>query len=226
MTIPGEKMIRKADAVGFSKWMLVAILVLMQMSCAASQHMRREDREAVRTVYMDRNVPLPDPSMQTHGKTTAGVMGGLVGSLIAYAVDKPKEKAMLEYIEKNNIKMDVLLVDAFTKEITTRGVFRIVQSPSEADATVKLEILSYGVAQGDNAFSSTYRAVLNAKATMVKPGGAVIWAKQVTDNANKSDPPEDTLEALYSNPEVMRARMASVAQTAAKAMVDHLSGSP
>lgn len=207
------------------KWTFVATLALMQLACATSQEMSSEDRTFVRTVYIDRNVPLPkEPLVQTRGQVLAGTLGGLVGAAIASA-DKTKEQATIEYLEKNNITIDSLLVDAFTKELATRRTFSVVSSTDEADATINFEILVYGVGQNGNMFSSGYRTILNAKASMNKAGGTVIWVKQVIDAANNGDRPQATFEELYENPEIMRTHMTTVAQRAAKTMVDHLSGS-
>jgi hypothetical protein len=185
------------------------------------QKMSAQDKTSIRTVYIDRNVALPQkPRVQTRTDSWVEGYGGLIA--VIGSTNKSKEYATIEYLEKNNIRIGEMLVNAFTSELVARNKFSVVTSPTGADAVIKVVIHMYGVEHTFNPFSNNYRTLLNAKAMMVGPGDKMIWIKEIS--VESDDQSLSTLEELYSDPESMRKHMSIVAKICAKRMVDHLSG--
>lgn len=180
-----------------------------------------QDKKSIRTVHIDHNVALPQiPRVRTRADSWAEGYGGLIAAI--RSTNKSKEHATIEYLEKNNIRISEMLVDAFTTELLTRNKLSVVTSPTGADAVIKIAIRMYGVEHTFNPFSDDYRTLLTAKATMVGAEGKTIWIKEIS--AESDDQLLATLKELYGNPEIMRKHMSIVAKMCAKRMVDHLIG--
>ncbi len=180
-----------------------------------------QDKKAIRTVYIDHNVALPQtPRVWTRSDSLAEGYGGLVA--IKKSTDRSKEQATVEYLDANKIRIDAMLVDAFTIELESRNQFSVIKSPIDADATIRFVVLMYGVEHTFNPFSRNYRTLLNARATMAGPGDKMVWIKEISTESD--DQSLATLKELYGDPEIMRKHMSIVARIWAKRMVDHLLG--
>lgn len=180
-----------------------------------------QNKTTIRTVYVDHNLALPrNPIVQTRADTWAEGFGGLIAAI--RAADNSKEQATFKYLEKNNIKIGEMLVDAFTTELEARHKFSVVNSPIGADAVIRFVVVAYGVEHTFNPLSSDYRTVLIANATMVGSGDKTIWIKQI--HAESDEQSLASLNELYGNSEIMRKHMLIVAKICAKRMVEHLLG--
>lgn len=183
------------------------------------QKLSAQDKMTIRTVYIDHNVALPQiPRIRTRADTWAEGYGGLIA--VIGSTDKSKEQATVEYLQKNNIQIGEMLVDAFTTELEARNQFSVVKSPVGADAVIRFVVLTYGVEHTFNPFSNDYRTLLNAKATMLGSGDKRTWIKEIS--AGSDEQSLTTLKELYGDPEIMRKHMLIVAKMCAKRMVDHL----
>jgi len=188
---------------------------------APDQQMSSQNKATIRTVYIDHNVELPQiPRVRTRADTWAEGFGGLIAVL--RSTDQNKERATVEYLEKNNIQIGEMLADALTAELEARSQFSVVKSPIGADAVIRFVVLTYGVEHTFNPLSNDYRTLLDAKATMVGSGDKLVWIKKIS--AESDEQSLATLKELYGNPEIMRKHMSIVAKICAKRMVDHLLG--
>lgn len=179
------------------------------------------NKTTIRTVYIDHNVVLPQlPRVRTRADTWAEGYGGLIA--VIKSTDESKEQATVQYLNKNNIQIGEMLVDAFTSEFEARKQFSVVKSPIGADAYLRFEVSTYGVEHTFNPLSTDYRTLVKAKAGMVGAGDKITWTKEIS--AESDDQSLATLKALYGDPEIMRKHMSIVAEMWAKKMVDHLLG--
>lgn len=194
----------------------------MAFSPRPTKEMSVEDRTSIRTIYVDNSVTLPQlPNVKTRADTWAEGFGGALA--VIRSTDYSKEHATDEYLKKNNIRIDEMLVRSLAAELATRDKFAVVKSPSGADATINLVVTRYGIEHTFNPISNNYRTHLNANATMVRSGGRIIWSKQCSEESD--DQQQVTFNELFGNPETMRKHMLIVTNTCAKEMVDHLLGS-
>lgn len=194
----------------------------MTFSPRPTKELSIEDRASIRTIYVDDNVTLPQlPGVRTRADTWAEGFGGAIA--VARSTDSSVEHATAEYLKKNNIRIDEILVHSFAAELATRNKFAFFTSPSGADAVINFVVTRYGIEHTFNPISNDYRTYLSANATMVMAGGKIIWSKQCS--AESDDQQQVTFNELYGNPETMRRHMSIVTNTCAKEMVDHLSGS-
>lgn len=185
------------------------------------QKMSAQDKTSIHTVYIDHNVALPkNPRVQTRADSWVEGYGGLIA--VIGLTNKSKEYATIEYLEKNNIRIGEMLVDAFNTELVTRNKFSVVTSPTGSDAVIRVVIHMYGIEHTFNPFSNNYRTFLNAEATMIGHEDKIIWIKEIS--VESDDQSLATLEELYNDPEIMRKHMSIVANMCAKRMVDHLLG--
>ena len=187
-----------------------------------TKEMSFEDSTSISTIYVDDSVTLPQlPNVRTRADTWAEGFGGAIA--VIRSTDYNKEHATAEYLKKNNIRIDEMLLNSFAAELATRDKFAVVTSPSSADAVINFVVTRYGIEHAVNPISNDYRTYLNANATMVRSGGKIIWSKQCS--AESDDQEQATFDELYGNPETMRRHMLIVTNTCAKKMVNHLLGS-
>lgn len=187
-----------------------------------TKEMSLEDRSSIRMIYVDDSVTLPQlPNVRTRADTWAEGVGGAIA--VIRSTDYSKEHATAEYLKKNKIRIDEMLVHSFAAELENRNKFALVTSPSSADAVINFVVTRYGIEHTFNPISNDYRTYLNTSATMVSSGGNVIWRKQCS--AESDDQQQTTFNELYGNPEMMRKHMLIVTSICAKKMVDHLVGS-
>lgn len=187
-----------------------------------TKEMSAEDRTLVRAVYIDQHVTLPKlPQVRTRGGTWAEGLGGAVS--VARSMDQSKERATAEYLKKNNIRIDGMLVDAFSTELAAREAFSTVTESASADAVISLLVSRYGVEHTFNPMSRDYRTRLDVYASMIGSGRKLVWGKQCS--AESDGQQTATYEQLYGDPETMRTHMLIVAKICAKKLTDHLLGS-
>lgn len=187
-----------------------------------TKEMSAEDRTSIRTIFVDHRVSLSQlPHIRTRADTWAEGFGGAIA--VTRSTDHSKEHATVEYFEKNNIRIDEMLVDSFATELAARNKFAVVTSSTGADAVINLVVIRYGIEHTFNPISNGHRTQLNANATMVGAGDKIIWSKQCSEESD--DRQQATLDELYGNPETMRRHMSIVTNMCAKKMVDHLLGS-
>jgi len=179
--------------------------------------MSAEDRTSIRVIYVDKSVAVPQvPSVRTRADTWVEGLGGAISAILS--TNYSKQRATAEYLEKNNIRVDEMLVSSFTSELADQNEFSVAGSSTGADAVVHLSVVRYGIEHTFNPLSEHYRAHLSVHARMVGSGGRLIWGKQCS--AESAD--QATLNELYGDPETMRRHMLIVTKACAQSLVDGL----
>jgi hypothetical protein len=203
---------------------LIGILAASLLSnCQSTKALSAEDRASIRKVYVNSYVKMPEkPLVQTRGDVWAMVLGGAIGGAIAGA-NMSKEDMTQQYLQTNNIRADQMLRSDFTQHLKKSGIFTVVDSPSQADAQIDLEVQIYGIGQNGNAFSNKYRTFMNAKGTLSKKGGAPLWKNVGYSLALDGSRPQAALNDLFKNPATMRQHMQLVSQSTAYNLVQKIS---
>lgn len=65
---------------------------------------------------------------------------------------------------------------------------------------------------------------MNGKAIMTRADSKVVWIKQIPDSSLNNERRETTLNALHSQPELMREQMDLAAHNVVLRLVHHLAG--
>lgn len=209
------------------KRILFGFFVLAFVSgCVPSQTLRVEDRQALKKIYIDPQVSMPvRPTIITRGMGSGAGSGGAVGALVA-SLEANSDEQFVEFLAKNGIHVDRIVGKAFTDRAAQGQAFALVGAPGDADASIKLEVVMYGIGYTANTFSDDYRAMMAVRATMTRADGKVIWIKQAAFNAmSGGNRPAVPFNDLFTQPELMRKQMTLTAQDATAELVTQLVGS-
>lgn len=208
------------------KHVLLGIVALFFLSgCAPSQNLRGEDRQALKKIYITPQVMLPErPTIITRGMGFGAGLGGALGAVVASLGATPDEQ-FVGYLAKNDIHVDQIVGTAFSDKAAQGHRFVLVSTPDDADASIKLEVIMYGIGYTANMFSHDYRAMMAVRATMARKDGRVIWIKQAAFSAMAAgDRPAVPFHELFEQPARMREQMTLTAKDAAAELVAQLDG--
>lgn len=204
---------------------LVATVASQLCGCMASQNLRVEDRQSIKKVYIEPTMSLPDkPMIMTRGMGIGAGTGGAIGAIVASASagGGSREDRFVHYLAANQIDVRKHLLDALSQQMKQQQLFDVVDSADLANATIRLDIMVYGVGYTANMFSHDYRFVLNTKATMNRPDGRPVWVKQIVENSLGGDGNAATWDDLMSKPEIMSQQLDLAAHAAARELVGSL----
>lgn len=201
---------------------MIAALAMALFGCASSA-MRDGDCRAVRSVHLVRPFEMPrQPRVMTRANAWGIAIGGAVGGAIATSGERGKEEATAQYLADNNIDLGEMLAEELTSQFQSQGILKFAL-PANADGFLKIQVGGYGIGPTAGMVSDQYRALIAVRAIITKADGGVIWEAQVADPALNGERPSATLEALYSNPLLMREQMRAVAKTSARNLVANCS---
>lgn len=202
------------------------VVLVSLVGCVPSQNLRVEDRQALKRVYIVTQVTMPErPTIITRGMAFGAGLGGVVGGIVAAFGATPDEQ-LVGFLAKNDIHVDQIVDKAFSDRLAQAQKFEFVSVRDNADASIQLEVVMYGIGYTANMFSHDYRAMMAVRATMTRADGKVIWIKQAAFNAmSGGNRPAVPFDDLFTQPELMRKQMTLTAQDAAAELVTQLVGS-
>ena len=206
--------------------LLAGVFVLVCLAgCAPSQNLRVDDQQALHKIYVAPQASMPEhPTIITRNMGFGAGLGGAVGAVVA-SLGSTTDEQFVGYLAKNDIHVDLIVAKAFSEKLAEARTFTMVPSIGEADATIKLDVVMYGIGYTANMFSHDYRALLAMKATMSRADGKVLWIKQAAFNAMMGgERPAVPFDELFSQPERMREQMTLAGEAAAAELVAQLSG--
>lgn len=185
----------------------------------ASQDMRKEDRAAIHKIYVKANPKLPEqPVLITRGMIWGAVLGGAVGGAVS-SVGATPEQYLVDFLAQHDIHIEQIAAKSVADRLAGQHVFEVADAPADADATLTVDVVVYGIGYTAGMFSSDYRAMLNVRATMTRPDGKVVWIKQDVESALSGDRPAVPLDAMFADAEVMRAQFVATADKAASELL-------
>jgi len=198
-----------------------ALLLVAVSACGPSKKpLSAESKQSLRTVSIESEVELPK-DMWFHGSTqTIASNFGLVGSLIGDDAKQNSIAAIEAAMQKNNVSVSRIVQSAFRNEMKKHTPFKPLDSGSNSDANLILDIDSFGFSA--SGISEKYRPHLVVIAEMQDINGDVIWRnKGAVTSITKQNESKYTYEQMLSNPDTIREMLQTAANMAAKsAMAD------
>jgi len=199
----------------------IALLIAALSACGPSKKpLSAESKQSLRTVSIESEVELPK-QIWFHGKTQSIASNfGLLGSLIGDDAKQKSITALETTMQKNNVSVSSIVQAAFRNEMKKHTPFKPLDSGSNSDANLVLDIDSYGFTA--TGISDKFSPHLVVIAEMQNNNGDVIWRnKGAVTSITKQNKSNYTYEQMLSNPDVMREMLQTAANMAAKsAMAD------
>ena len=165
------------------------------------------DRSKYKTVALDPDIKAPAHYVYRDitGKRSRGLLGGgLIGLLIGAASEGPGFQRFNAAASKNPIDIRAVVRRQVEQALRTSKLLTLAQS--NADTTLKIEILAYGVGPVNG---RQLGGIVTARVTLTGRGGALIWKKDEWATSNTTT----LLEGLEANP-ALWPRMANEAADA------------
>lgn len=148
--------------------------------------MSPSDRAQTKAVHVRAEDRLPQ-DMIFHG--TAQSMGeafDVVGDLEDMALSEIPKAQIIAVMEKNDIKLPLILQKEFADAVQSTGEFQVVDSQSPSDAEMLLIVNIYGLARSQRLNNNLY-PMLNVSGSLRKPDGTVIWQRTESMTALHED---------------------------------------
>ena len=180
----------------------VSILTLFALAgCASQQPFNSVNRSKYKTLALDPNIKAPDHYVyrDVTGKRAReignnpflGVVGPLVGAAIGASSEAPGFKRFDAAASKKPVDIRALTRRHIDAALRASQFFTVVTS--NADVTLNIQILAYGVAP---IHGHELGGVVAAKATLTGRDGKIIWKKDEWGASNVTT----TLEGLERDP--------------------------
>ncbi len=184
------------------KILVLSVFFIFVTGCASTEEkLSTEKRNSFQSVAIISADKIPDEVFYTGPEHAFGAtLGGVVGALVAQGASTTGEK--IETHIKNN-KIDIQGI--FHKEFTTifRGsdnlADKIITTPGEADATIRLVIGRYGFGQ-PHGFSSQRKPLIIGGIEILDKQGNRIYAGSASVTPLNSELYGTDLDNYFSNP--------------------------
>jgi hypothetical protein len=165
------------------KSLCVSILALLALTgCASQQPFSSVDRNKYKTLALDPNIKAPDHYVyrDVAGKRARafgnnpmlGIIGPLVGAAIGASSEAPGFKRFDAAASRNPVDVRALVRHHMESTLRSAQFFKLVTS--NADTTLSVEILAYGVAP---VHGHELGGVITARATLIGRDAKTIWKK-------------------------------------------------
>ena len=151
----------------------------------------------------------------TNNMTQLGV-GTILPAIVLMGVNAGISAGPKHQIEAamHGIPIEKIVADACTTAISQSGVFTL-GTPGAADATLRIEIKSYGIAQsGSSDFRRSQAVVIQMQARLVK-GGRTLFDRPMQGSAVGAA----EVDAYAANPTLLRTHLQQAATAGAAAIV-------
>ncbi|NMG77725.1 hypothetical protein [Aromatoleum diolicum] len=158
----------------YIKLCLLLVLAAAVTGCA-SMKMSTDDRKNLKRVNIA-SIQLPEkPMVLSSGAGIGFLLAGPLGIAIANGTsDLPT--AYKDLLAQNKIDVAAGIQDKFKSQLTLKGI-QVVQSATEADASLVVEVLQYGLT--GSPFSSDRFPQLWANVKLTNRNGNVIWKEMI-----------------------------------------------
>jgi hypothetical protein len=169
----------------------ILLAVLLLAGCA-QQPLTSIDRSKYKTVALDPDIKAPAHYVYRDitGKRARG-MFGLIGAMVGAASEGPGFQRFDAAASKNPIDIRAVVRRQVEGALRTSKLLSLAQT--DADTTLKIEILAYGVGP---VHGRELGGIVAARVTLTGRGGALIWKKDEWATSNTTT----LLENLEANP--------------------------
>jgi hypothetical protein len=171
---------------------VASLLAAFTLVSCTQQPLSSIDRSKYKTVALDPDIKTPDHYIyrDVTGKRSRG-MGGLVGLLVGAASEGPGFKRFDAAASKHPVDIRAIVRRHMEGALRTSKLLKLV--PTNADTTLKIEIIAYGVGPVND---RELGGIIAARTTLTRRDGTVIWKKDEWAASNTTA----LLETLEANP--------------------------
>jgi hypothetical protein len=170
------------------------------IACAGGVQVTKEDRAAIQSVSIDKDVMLPEEPYIQGGNARMAFL--LLGGIGVAAEGKSAGQAFKLYMEKNNIDLAKIVVASFEENIKKDNILTLRE-----DGRFKLKLKVNGYGYGESRFlglvtPKVYRKpLMNITATLVNAENKIIWQKTAYLTPQSDQTTEYTFEDLVEKPD-------------------------
>jgi hypothetical protein len=206
----------------FSKYIRCGSIlpVIALVSCASQQPLSSVDRNRVKTIALNPDIKAPEHYVyrDVAGKRARaignnpflGIVGPLVGAAIGASSEAPGFKRFDAAASKKPVDIRSLVRRNMEAALRNAEFFKLTNS--NADMTLNIQILAYGVAP---IHGHQLGGVITAKATLVGRDGKIIWKKDDWGASNTTA----MLEDLEKNPSLWPQMANEAAEAVARKVI-------
>ena len=188
------------------------LLSVLLLAGCAQQPLTSIDRSKYKTVALDPDIKAPAHYVYRDitGKRSRGMFGGLIGLMIGAASEGPGFQRFHAAASKNPIDIRAVVRRQVEEALRTSKLLTLAQA--DADTTLKIEILAYGVGP---VHGRELGGIVAARVTLTGRGGALIWKKDEWAASNTTA----LLENLEANPALWPRMANEAAEALAKKLI-------
>ncbi len=206
----------------FSKYVRCGLIlpVIALVSCASQQPLSSVDRNRFKTIALNPDIKAPEHYVyrDVAGKRARaignnpflGIVGPLVGAAIGASSEAPGFKRFDAAASKKPVDIRSLVRRNMETALRNAEFFKLTNS--NADMTLNIQILAYGVAP---IHEHQLGGVITAKATLVGGDGKIIWKKDDWGASNTTA----MLEDLEKNPSLWPQMANEAAEAVARKVI-------
>jgi hypothetical protein len=206
----------------FSKYLRCGSIlpVIALVSCASQQPLSSVDRNRFKTIALSPDIKAPEHYVyrDVAGKRARaigdnpflGIVGPLVGAAIGASSEAPGFKRFDAAASKKPVDIRSLVRRNMEAALRNAEFFKLTNS--NADMTLNIQILAYGVAP---IHGHQLGGVITAKATLVGRDGKIIWKKDDWGASNTTA----MLEDLEKNPSLWPQMANEAAEAVARKVI-------
>lgn len=213
-----------------TKLVFISIIIATQWGCAASMRLAEDNALKIKTVETTISEDdLVGPQVNTRSERWAmaitGGVGGAIGATVGAAIysDATTEEGQFwANVQAADIDPYAKLLTAANAKIADYGRYKLVHEHGSADATIKIQILQWGVGATDNPFSSAYKLFMTAQLFMHDKQGELIWTREVREQAETYSRPTAKLEEYLSNTSILKQHFKVLVDAVIDEAIEHL----
>lgn len=181
------------------------------VSCAQAP-LSSIDRSKYKTVALDPNIKAPEHYVYRDitGKRSRGIVGGVLGLLVGAASEGPGFHRFDAAASKTPIDIRAVVRRHMDNALRTSQLLKVVTT--NADTTLKIEIIGYGVGPVND---RELGGIIAARTTLTGRNGTIIWKKDEWATSNTSA----LLENIEANPSLWPRMANEAAEALAKKML-------
>jgi hypothetical protein len=185
-------------------YIIILLLNFLFLSACATVKpvpMTKENRQTIKTVYVDPKIKKPDQMYEMAAGASVGYGFGLVGAIVAGAVNGNAAEKTQTFAEKNNINIQNIVYKKWQDQLNSKHTFKLTNSPN--DAVLITEIENYGISV-PHGFSNSYVPVLALNAKLVR-NNQVIWQNREYITTLADGLPKYKMDEILKDPKKLYA---------------------
>jgi hypothetical protein len=198
--------------------LIFAFILAFLTGCATRQPITSADKQTVKAVVVNKDVPVPEKMYYLGQGGAAGMAFGLVGA-VAVSMDQSKADAQHKALRSDEL-IKKIVMEEVTAKIRESGKMPLSETAAPGASTLNLSVLQYGFSV-PTAFSSKVVPILMVKCELQDSTGRILWS--ATDRTMPLGNPVEAIDptVIDADPAAREAAWRSAAKAVANSIVDH-----